>query len=279
MVVITLLNQKGGVGKTSTCHHLAGTLAKLGRRVLLIDNDPQASLTQGIYGSEVASQIDPDETVVAAYRGIVPMAGQLARPTGVARVELIAGHGELAGLNVASPADAPEDERDCLRELLDVADYRWDVVLIDCPPNLQLCSYAALVASSHLVVPVLPEDYGAQGLWPVSLFASAARALNPDLSSSLIMINKLDKRLSLHAMYERTLREHYPAEVLRTVVPNAVAFPEAVAHRLPVSHHDPRSRAAEAMTRLAEELLGRVEVLSEPATADAEADPSAEVAS
>lgn len=270
MIVVTLLNQKGGVGKTSTCHHLAGALARMGRRVLLVDNDPQASLTQGIYGPEAAAGLDPDGTVVAAYRGLVATAGQLARPTGVADVELVAGHPELAGFNVhatsAGPAAAADAE--CLRELLDLSAHggRWDVVLIDCPPNLQLCSLAALLASTALVVPVLPEDYGAQGLWPVSLFASTARSLNPALGRLAILVNKLDRRLSLHGLYERKVRECYPAEVLSTVIPNAVAYPEAIAHRLPVSHHDPRSRAAEAMATLAGELLGR---LSAPEPSDA----------
>ncbi len=255
--ILTLLNQKGGVGKTSTCHHLAGALAKLGRRVLLIDNDPQASLSQGLFGSEAVERLDPAGTVARAYHDR-PMLLELARPSGVEGISIVVGSPEIAEVNLANPSDAEPGLVVALRELLHDELDGYDVVLIDCPPNLQLLSLAALVASTHLLVPVLPEDYGAQGIWPVTLFASTARAWNPGLQVLGYVVSQHDRRLSLHAMYEARLRERYGEEILASVVPKAVAYPEAIAHQLPVSHYDPRSRAAEAMKAVALEVVDRI---------------------
>src|SRR3954452_3068900 len=89
--VITMLNQKGGVGKTSTCHHVAGTLAQMERRVLLVDNDPQASLTQGFWGPQATRQLDPSQTIAALYAGYSPFPDQVIHPTGIAGVDLLPG--------------------------------------------------------------------------------------------------------------------------------------------------------------------------------------------
>src|SRR6516165_10837503 len=102
MPVITLLNQKGGVGKTSTTHHLAGTLAKMGRRVLLLDNDPQASLTQGLLGPDVARDLDADGTIFGAFHRGAP-ADELIRPTGFEGIDLIAGSERVTEYNVPRP--------------------------------------------------------------------------------------------------------------------------------------------------------------------------------
>ena len=160
MPVITLLNQKGGVGKTSTTHHLAGTLAAEGRRILLLDNDPQASLSQGFWGPVATAGLDPAATIAAIYAGLDPFPEQVIRPAGIAGIDLIPGSKRATDFNVPRPFEVPAEAQACLRAFLaDVRD-RYDLVLIDCPPNLHLCSWAALVASDHLIVPLQPEDYG-----------------------------------------------------------------------------------------------------------------------
>src|SRR3954469_21431601 len=114
-----MLNQKGGVGKTSTCHHLAGTLAALGRRVLLIDNDPQASLTQGFWGPVATAGLDPSATVAALYAGDEPFPEQVVRPTGIEGIDLVPGSKAATDFNVPRPHEAPWPQQACIRAFLD----------------------------------------------------------------------------------------------------------------------------------------------------------------
>ncbi|HEU5116483.1 MAG TPA: ParA family protein [Isosphaeraceae bacterium] len=260
MSVVCMLNQKGGVGKSSSCHHLAGTLAKMGRRVLLVDNDPQASLTQGFFGPDTTRDIDPAETVAALYDprfGAIPEA--LIRPTAFEGVSLVPGSEALTTYNITPPAAWPHSERGMAEFLGEIRD-AFDVVLIDCPPNLHLCSWAALVAADFLVVPLQAEDYGAQGLGPVQRSIHAVQSgPNPSLRLLGYLLTMFDKRLGIHTAYETLLRQLYGADVFTTPFPLAKDFKEAVASRLPISHYKPKSAAAKATRAVAEELLARIE--------------------
>jgi len=256
--VITLLNQKGGVGKTSTCHHLAGTLAQLGRRVLLVDNDPQSSLTQGLWGPAAARAIDPAETLAAVYSGDT-FPEQVIRPSGVAGVDLVAGSRAVNDWNIPRPFEAPYEAQTCLRSFLASAAGPYDLVLIDCPPNLCLCSWAALVASDALIVPLQAEDYGAQGIMDVQdSVAMVTGGPNPGLLLLGYLITMFNPRKTVHRMYEQRLRELYGADVFTTVIPHAADYPEAIAYRKPVSLYKPRGAAAKAVRALAEEMTGRL---------------------
>jgi chromosome partitioning protein len=258
-IIITLLNQKGGVGKTSTCHHLAGTLALLGRRVLLVDNDPQSSLTQGLWGPSVALAVDPAETIAAVYAGDA-IAERIVKPSGVTGVDLVPGSVHSTRHNVPVPYEAEWDAQTCLRSFLDEIRDRYDLALVDCPPNLHLCSWAALVASDFLVVPLQPEDYGAQGIAEVQ--ASVARVVagpNPALWLLGYLITMVSPRRSIHQLYEGQLRTAYGEDVFAARIPEAAEFVEAVARRMPIATHKPKGAAAKAVKALAEELLKRIE--------------------
>jgi chromosome partitioning protein len=259
LATITLLNQKGGVGKTSTCHHLAGTLAQLGRRVLLVDNDPQSSLTQGLWGPSVALSVDPAETIAAVYSGD-SIAERIIKPSGVAGVDLIPGSVRSTRHNVPVPEEAGWDTQTCLRSFLDEVRGQYDLTLIDCPPNLHLCSWAALVASDWLIVPLQPEDYGAQGIAEVQ--DSAARVVagpNPSLRLLGYLVTMVQPRRTVHQLYEGQLRSAYGDDVFAARIPEAAEFVEAVARRLPIALHKPKGAAAKAVKALAEELLARLE--------------------
>lgn len=264
MPIVTLLNQKGGVGKTSTCFHLAGTLAKEGLRVLLVDNDPQASLSQGFLGSLAALGLEPEATVSALYRGLDPFAEQLVRPTGVPGVDLLAGSAAAGRFNLAEPFAAEPALQRCLADWLPPVAAAYDWTLIDCPPNLHLCSWAALAASTHLVVPLQPEDFGVQGVGPVLGFVEQVRPLNPTLRTLGLLITMFLKGRSTHLAYRRLLEDAYGPLVFEQVVPSAEAFRAAVTRNLPVSNSEPSSAAAGAMRRVADELRARLTLNQSP---------------
>jgi chromosome partitioning protein len=253
------LNQKGGVGKTSTTHHLAGTLAASGRRVLLLDNDPQASLSQGFWGPVATAELDPDATIAALYAGLDPFPEQVIRPTGIPGIDLVPGSKAATDFNVPRPqATAPESQA-CIRSFLAELREVYDLVLIDCPPNLHLCSWAALVASDYLLVPLQAEDYGAQGLGPVQESADlVAGGPNPGLRLLGFLLTMFNARLAIHKMYENLLREQYGAAVFETRIPYAADFKEAIAQRKPIASYKPRGASAKAIKALADELLARL---------------------
>jgi chromosome partitioning protein len=150
--------------------------------------------------------------------------------------------------------------RDFLREVRD----DFDLVIIDCPPNLHLCSWAALTASDAVVVPLQPEDYGAQGIAAIQDAIEAVRsATNPRVRLAGYLLTMYDKRLAIHLAYESRLRSLYGADVFAHPVPMAKDFKEAVASRMPVGHYKPRSAAAKATQAVATELLDRLRALAE----------------
>jgi chromosome partitioning protein len=257
--IVTLLNQKGGVGKTSTAYHLAGTLAKSGRSVLVIDNDPQASLTQGFWGPQATRDIDASRSVAALFDpGSVAIPSALVRPTGIEGVSIVPGSRHLTEANMRPPSEWAETQMG-MSEFVEEAVLDFDVVLIDCPPNLHLCSWAALVASDSIVVPLQAEDFGSQGLAPVQEAVAAVQAgPNRHLRLQGYLLTMFDKRLTVHVSYEALLREMYGDEVFAASVPRAKDFIEAVAARVPISHYKPKSAAAKAIQAVADELVARL---------------------
>jgi chromosome partitioning protein len=269
---ITLLNQKGGVGKTSTCFHLSATLAKAGRRVLLIDNDPQASLTQGFFGPEGMRAFRPEATVAATYDLDADLAPEtLIRPTDVSGVSIVPGSIALTDWNLPPRMDWGGVQFG-LGAFLREAGAAFDVALIDCPPNLHLCSCAALIASDRIIVPLQAEDFGSQGLAPVLECVESVQAgPNPKLVLAGFLLTMFDRRLAVHTTYEVLLREMYGPDVFAAHVPRAKDFVEAVACRRPVTLHKPRSAAAKAIGAVADEFLTRVGLTAPDTAAERDA--------
>jgi chromosome partitioning protein len=258
-VTIVLLNQKGGVGKTSTTHHLAGTLSQMGKRVLLIDNDPQASLTQGLWGPTVTRGLEPETTVWAVYAQGAPPE-QVTHTTTLPGVDLVPGCRLNTKFNNGDPQAEPYEYQSALRELVAATTNNYDLILIDCPPNLHLCSWAALAAADHIVIPLQPEDYGAQGIIDVQESIEAVRAvINPSLGLLGYVITMFEPRKSVHQYYETTLREAYGEAVFTAKVPRLADFPEAILRRQAVAQFKPRGASAKAVKALADELLSRVD--------------------
>jgi chromosome partitioning protein len=259
MQTVALLNKKGGVGKTSTCHHLSGALARKGRRILLVDADPQASLSQGLLGPDATRALPPQETIAALFDDAGgPPIGELIRPTEIEGVSILPGSEAMEDLNVTRPWETGPLQfalRDALGEVSD----RYDFAIVDCPPNVQLCSWAALVASDGVIVPLQAEDYGAQGL--VAIRRSLARVrgeANPALVLIGYLITMFNRSIGVHISYEADLRQVYDEDVFASVVPLAKDFKEAVILRKPVGHYKPKSAAAKVIAGLADEVLERL---------------------
>jgi chromosome partitioning protein len=259
MPVVSAINLKGGVGKTSLCMHLAGALALAGRRVLAVDNDPQSSLTAGFLGAQPTRHLEPAGTIAAIYAGDDPLPGAVIRPAGFERIDLLAGSRFAVGANIPLPHKAPHADQVRLRDFLDQVRDAYDVVLVDCPPNLHMASWAAMAASDAFIVPVQPEDFGAQGTQDVIESAAGVRAVvNPGLALAGYIVSMYQARRAIHQAYVEHLRAAHGDAVFAATIPEAAEFAEAVTARRPIGFHKPKGAAARAIRAVAEELVARL---------------------
>ena len=182
----------------------------------------------------------------------------MIHPSGVEGVDIVPGSGASTSFNLPDPHALDEDAQTCLRSLLEECRDRYDLVLIDNPPNLHLCSWAAMVASDYLLVPVQPEDYGAQGLIDVHRSLSLVRGDGHPIELLGYVLTLVQTRRAVHTAYEQRLRGMYGDLVLQARVPHAVDFVEAIAQRLPVAKYKPRGASAKALKALAEEVMARI---------------------
>lgn len=252
--VLCFINQKGGCGKSSTCFHLAGHFAQQGLSTLLVDADPQGSLSQGFFGSARVEALEARETLAALF-GDEFLAAPESLPvrTPFDNLSIVCANQTLAPYNTPSPELAGLSQfalREFLRSLSG-----YELVLIDCPPNLYRCSWNAMLAADYVVIPVPPEDFGTQGLRVVHQAIEHARRLNPGLRLLGHLVTRRDGRLLIHRAYEKKLRELHGGTILETVVPESAAFKVSLACRAPVTCHSPNSRASSVTAHLAEELV------------------------
>ena len=259
MPVISAVALKGGVGKTTFVHMTAGALALMGRRVLCLDNDAQASLSSGMFGPSAVENMDPSSTIAALYSGEDPLPDQIIRPSGVEGIDVVPGSRAAAKYNVPEPHLAPVELQTCLRAFVAEVREQYDLVLIDNPPQLSAATWAALLASDYLTVEAVPEDYGSASLSPVfEIVQMMTAGPNPRLHMLGLILTMVQPRLAVHQLYEATLREMHGTGVFDARIPLAADIKEAIARRLPVTHHKPRGASAKAFKAVAEEILARV---------------------
>ena len=243
---IAIVNQKGGVGKTTTCVNLAAALKNLGLRVLVCDFDPQANSTSGFGVDKTSSPniydvllngADPAKAVAATvYGAVLPSSKALAG----ASIEMI-------GL---------ERREYQLRESLDQLKARYDYILIDCPPSLELLTLNALCAADTVLVPVQCEYYALEGLSDLlSTIRIVKRSLNPEIALEGVVLTMYDGRTNLSMQVAEEVKRHFPGQVYATVIPRNVRLSEAPSHGKPVCAYDALSRGAEAYDQLARELV------------------------
>ncbi|MEK9587198.1 MAG: ParA family protein [Gammaproteobacteria bacterium] len=265
MHVFAVVNQKGGVGKTTTSVNLAASLAAMHRRVLLIDLDAQGNATMGVG----VDKHTLERSIYDVFIDDLP-ARSVITETSVAGLSLIGANSDLTGLELTLSERSDRETR--LREALTVLQHEFDVVLVDCPPALNLLTLNALVAATGLLIPMQCEYYALEGL--TALLETQSRIkehLNPKLEIIGILRTMVDMRNSLTKDVTAQLHEYFGDQVFRTMIPRNVRLAEAPSHGLPALLYDAQSVGAKTYLALAGELIGRLsqaKPVSEPGDAN-----------
>ena len=246
--IIAIVNQKGGVGKTTTCVNLAAAVKAKGKRVLLCDFDPQANATSGMGVDKSVSNgvydvlINGTETekaiVSTPYGDVLPSSKALAG-AGVEMIEM-------------------ENRQFLLKAALRQVAANYDYIFIDCPPSLELLTLNALCAADQVLIPVQCEYYALEGLSDLMVTLRAVKKrLNPTISIFGVLLTMYDGRTNFSAQVAEEVRRHFPGKVFAAAIPRNVRLSEAPSHGMPVCAYDKFSRGAAAYDAVAQEILAK----------------------
>ena len=251
--IIAVTNQKGGVGKTTTTVNLAACVAEIGKRVLVVDIDPQGNATSGLGKAEDAETTVYDVLIDGAS------AGDAVLDTGFGELHLIPSGIELAGAEIELVG--VENREGLLKAALEPLRVRYDYIFIDCPPSLSLLTLNALTAADSVLIPIQCEYYALEGVGQLVNTVKLIRMkLNPNLKVEGILLTMFDARTNLCAQVVQEVRNHFRDEAFDTMIPRNVRLSEAPSYGMPIHLYDPRCAGAQAYRELAAELIERNEV-------------------
>ncbi len=253
MKIFCVANQKGGVGKTTTCVNLAAGLAKIGQRVLLVDLDPQGNATMG-------SGVDKRQLAGSVYQVLLgeKSVGQARTRAEKCGYDVLGANRDLAGAEVEL-VDF-EDRQYRLKNALAAAQADYDFVLIDCPPSLSMLTLNGLCSAHGVVVPMQCEYFALEGLADlVNTIKQVHANLNPDLQIIGLLRVMFDPRITLQQQVSEQLREHFGNKVFNTIIPRNVRLAEAPSYGLPGVVFDPSAKGSLAFIEFAKEMAGRID--------------------
>ncbi len=253
--IISVINQKGGVGKTTTVINLAAGMTMKGKKILVIDLDPQGNATTGLGVSNTDSEL----TIYSVLNGNKKIS-EVIQSTKFENLNLITSNVDLSGLEVETAGDSRRafKLKDELASILNDSGASYDYILIDCPPSLSLLTIMALVASSELVVPLQTEFFALEGLTQLMKTIERIKSnLNPSLNIRGILLTMYDKRNKLSGEVEQEARNYFKEKVYQTIIPRNVRLSEAPSHGVPVLLYDKACPGSKSYFTFTDEFLNQ----------------------
>ena len=264
MQVISIINQKGGVGKTTTAINLAAGLSKKNKKILVIDLDPQGNATTGLGLSNTESSIDTIYSVLNGTKKI----SEVIKKTKFENLDIITSNVDLSGLEIET---ADDNQRAFILKLklalyLKTSGGFYDYVLIDCPPSLSLLTVMALVSSDSVLVPLQTEFFALEGLTQLMKTIDRIKvSLNPALQIRGILLTMYDKRNKLSSQVEKEARNYFKEKVYTTVIPRNVRLSEAPSHGMPVLIYDKSCLGSKSYFSFTDEFINQKTTLGSAA--------------
>ena len=250
--IITFANQKGGIGKTTSAVNVAAALGKLGKKVLLVDLDPQGNTTSGVGVNKRTVRATAYDVLIARTA-----IGQATVTTPFDGLSVLPSNMNLAGAEFELVAADRREAR--LRDALEPVKGEYDYIVIDCPPSLGILTINALAASDGVIIPMQCEYFALEGLSQLTMTIRQVKKLyNPSLEVTGILITMFNGRLNLSLSVLEEIKKYYRDRIFATPVPRAVRLSEAPSYGKPIGYFDPHSKGAQAYDAIAKELIQRI---------------------
>ncbi len=247
--IMTIANQKGGVAKTTTAVNIGACLASLGKKVLLIDIDPQGNASSGLG----INRTEIDHCIYDVLINNIPVSSVTVR-TDIEGLDIVPATIQLAGAEIELVSLISRELK--LKKALHLVKDNYDYVLIDCPPSLGLLTLNALTAADSLIIPIQCEYYALEGLGQLlNTIQLVQKHLNPDLELEGVVLTMFDARTNLSIQVVDEVKNYFKGKVFGTIVPRNVRLSEAPSHGKPIITYDPKSRGAEVYFDLAKEVI------------------------